>query len=270
MSVAPYSDDQWFVTIGNLDNPYTKVPAYITNKISLCNVKNLSFQPFEIKKVQVVAKRNGLSKELFNENPRHLSVKSCENLNASPFFLFDEREGEDGTLLIENRSPNLVTLPAGIELAESDVDLSAYQIAQPKEKVDLDLELVEGDQAVLSTVDLEKFLEPGLCAPDFIDKNLELDFIRTHKSIPAAYKKEFISFLEERSELFSGEEFSKKSFPSDIFMHDVELIEDIPQLSSRPFPVSGIRLQQLKADIKELVKNGVLSPGDSEFTSPLG
>ncbi|WP_371068090.1 hypothetical protein, partial [Salmonella enterica] len=40
-------------------------------------------------------------------------------------------------------------------------------------------------------------------------------------------------------------------------------------LSSRPFPVSGIRLKQLKADIDQLVANGVLSPGDSEFSSPL-
>ncbi len=45
--------------------------------------------------------------------------------------------------------------------------------------------------------------------------------------------------------------------------------EDIPQLSSRPFPVSGIRLSQLKDDIKELCANGVLSPGDSPYTSPM-
>jgi hypothetical protein len=69
--------------------------------------------------------------------------------------------------------------------------------------------------------------------------------------------------------LFSGEEFSKKHFPQDVYEHDVELIEDIPQLSSRPFPVSGIRLSQLKDDINELCKNGVLSPGDSPYTSPM-
>jgi len=63
--------------------------------------------------------------------------------------------------------------------------------------------------------------------------------------------------------LFSGEEFSKIHFPREVNEHDVELIEDIPQLSSRPFPVSGIRLSQLKDDIKELCANGVLSPGDS-------
>ncbi len=54
--------------------------------------------------------------------------------------------------------------------------------------------------------------------------------------------------------MFSGEEFSKKHFPREVYEHDVELIEDIPQLSSRPFPVSGIRLSQLKDDIKELCK----------------
>ena len=40
-------------------------------------------------------------------------------------------------------------------------------------------------------------------------------------------------------------------------------------MSSRPFPVSGIRLNQLKTDINNLVKNGVLTPGDSPFTSPI-
>jgi hypothetical protein len=47
------------------------------------------------------------------------------------------------------------------------------------------------------------------------------------------------------------------------------LIEPVPHLSSRPFPVSSIRLSQLKEDINELVKNRVLSPGDFPYTSPM-
>ncbi len=82
-------------------------------------------------------------------------------------------------------------------------------------------------------------------------------------------KDELIEFFDKRAKLFSGTEFSKDHFPKEIYSHDVELIEDVHSLSSRPFPVSGIRLVQLKQDIDDLVKNGVLSPGDSPFTSPI-
>ena len=40
------------------------------------------------------------------------------------------------------------------------------------------------------------------------------------------------------------------------------------ELKSKPFPCSGIRLQQLKDAIYDLVDNKVLEPGDSEYTSP--
>jgi len=77
-----------------------------------------------------------------------------------------------------------------------------------------------------------------------------------------------ITFLDSREKLFRGEKFSKECFPRSVYEHDVELSEELTHLTSRPFPCSGIRLSQLKADINELVKNGVLSPGDSNFTSP--
>ncbi len=84
------------------------------------------------------------------------------------------------------------------------------------------------------------------------------------------YRDKANTFLDERSDLFAGEEFSKNHFPRTVFEHDVELNDNsITNLSSRPFPCSGIRLQQLKTDINALVKQGVLSPGDSAFTSPI-
>ncbi len=69
---------------------------------------------------------------------------------------------------------------------------------------------------------VENLLEPGIAPANFIDKKAELDFIRNHPTIPEEYKEEFISFLEERADLFSGEEFSKKHFPRDVYEHDVE------------------------------------------------
>jgi len=112
-------------------------------------------------------------------------------------------------VLILNRSPIDVVLPTGLPLAESDVDLSVYQVSSPEQK-EYELNLTEGGDAVISTTELENLLEPGMSPPNYIDKKAELDFIRNHPTILEEYKNEFISFLEEQAELFSGEEFSKK------------------------------------------------------------
>jgi hypothetical protein len=112
-------------------------------------------------------------------------------------------------VLILNRSPVDVVLPTGLPLAESDVDLSVYQVSSPEQK-EYELNLTEGGDAVISTTELENLLEPGMSPPSYIDKKAELDFIRNHPTILEEYKNEFISFLEEQAELFSGEEFSKK------------------------------------------------------------
>jgi hypothetical protein len=112
-------------------------------------------------------------------------------------------------VLILNRSPVDVVLPTGLPLAESDVDLSVYQVSSPEQK-EYELNLTEGGDAVISTTELENSLEPGMSPPNYIDKKAELDFIRNHPTILEEYKNEFISFLEEQAELFSGEEFSKK------------------------------------------------------------
>jgi hypothetical protein len=41
VSVAPFRDNEWFVTIGSLDKPHGRVPAYITSKIGLCSPENV-------------------------------------------------------------------------------------------------------------------------------------------------------------------------------------------------------------------------------------
>ncbi len=70
--------------------------------------------------------------------------------------------------------------------------------------------------------------------------------------------------------MYSGDEFSEKCFPPDVFLHDVELIDPTtPGLHAKPYPCTGIRLPQLKATISDLEKSGVLVKGDSEFTSPV-
>ena len=189
----------------------------------------------------------------------------------SPFRIVDDERCEDGAVLVENKSPNVAVLPAGMDLAASNLDLSVYKVQPLPPKIET-CELINdgGDGAVCSTDELEELLEPGFSSPTLIDKESELNFVRQHSKIPERFKEDFVQFLDKRSELFSGEEFSSKHFPKDKYMHDVELIDpNTHSMNSRPFPCSGIRLQQLKSDIDDLVKNGVLSPGDSSFTSPI-
>ena len=272
ISVSPYNKDEWFVTIGPLNDPISKVPAFITNKIIFSTSENMKFAPFETKRISVEANIFGFEKELFKENGCHKSLfKNPDVENFSPFRIVDELRGEDGAILVENRSPCIAVLPAGMDLAASNLDLTVYKVHPLPSKINACENIMDGnDGAVHCTDELENMLEPGFSSSTIIDKENELEFVRQHSKIPERFKKEFIKFLDERSELFSGDEFSSKHFPKAKYQHDVELIdENTHSMSSRPFPCSGIRLQQLKADIDDLVKNGVLSPGDSPFTSPI-
>jgi Reverse transcriptase (RNA-dependent DNA polymerase) len=72
-------------------------------------------------------------------------------------------------------------------------------------------------------------------------------------------------------ELYSGKDFSEKPFPEDIFTHDVEFLDkaNTQELYARPYPISGIRAEQLKATIDEMVEQDILEPGDSPFVSPV-
>jgi hypothetical protein len=47
-----------------------------------------------------------------------------------------------------------VVLPAGLPVAEYDVDFSVYQVSSPEQK-EYELKLTEGGDAVISTTELE-------------------------------------------------------------------------------------------------------------------
>ena len=102
--------------------------------------------------------------------------------------------------------------------------------------------------------DLEKNMESGLINK-ITDMETELNFIVNHKNIPEHGKEKLIKCLRGVPNLFSGEEYSEVSFPRSIFEHDIEFLPNAPtELYSKPFPVSGIRLAQLKENINDLVK----------------
>jgi hypothetical protein len=138
--------------------------------------RKLSFAPFEVKKVTVVPRLNGMSTNIVKALKCHKKIKGPEDLANSPFYLFDDEVAEKGTVLIQNRSPLDVVLPAGLPVAESDVDLSVYQVSSPEQK-EYGLNLTEGGDAVISTTELENLLEPGMSPPNYIDKKAELDFV---------------------------------------------------------------------------------------------
>jgi hypothetical protein len=60
-------------------------------------------------------------------------------------------------------------------------------------------------------------------------------------------------------------------FPEEIYTHDIEFLDEskTKELYARPYPISGIRAEQLKTTIDELVKNDILEPSDSPFVSPV-
>jgi hypothetical protein len=267
MSVAPYKENEWFVTIGPLSEQISRVPAFITNKIQFNSKNEQVFGPFESKKISVVLDDNSYKRQLFKVYGCNNILKKSDIVKSSPFTAVDDKVlAKKGYLVVENRSPFSVVLPAGTELVTSELDLSFYKVksSDPENAIE---KINEDD---IDPDKLEALLEPGFSAGDFIDKEKELNFIRNHSTFPNSLKEDFVSFLEEKPDLFSGEEFSKNHFPRNVYEHDVELVDPtVNSLSARPFPVAGICLQQLKTDIESLVKQGVLSPGDSPFTSPV-
>ena len=53
--------------------------------------------------------------------------------------------------------------------------------------------------------------------------------------------------------------YNEKTFPSEIHQHDIELLPGAPtELVSKPFRLSGIRLEQLRDCINEMVNRGLL------------
>jgi hypothetical protein len=112
-------------------------------------------------------------------------------------------------------------------------------------------------------------IEPGMEPIKIIDKEAELNFIKKLPHIPDHCKKQLLECLEKIPDLYSGAEFSTKTFTPELFQHDIEFVnEKVSELSLKPYPASGIRLAQLKEQINNLVKSGVLKEGEGELCYP--
>ena len=87
-------------------------------------------------------------------------------------------------------------------------------------------------------IDLEAGLE---ISQEKIDAKAELKNITDNASIPDEFKNDIIDCLSRIPDLYSGHEFSDKTVPEDLYVHDVEFHdEQDTTLNARPYPVSGI------------------------------
>ena len=119
---------------------------------------------------------------------------------------------------------------------------------------------LETKKAILNTFegdeDLEA-IEPGIeITGTVLEKDKELDFVRTHPRIPESCKQQLIDCLEKIPDLYSGKEFSKRHVPKEMYEHDVEFLDEHKvELNARPYKASGIWLEQLKQCVDEMIEN---------------
>ena len=226
LSNSFYSNNNWYCCIGPVDNPLGKVPTVVTSKICLTSQDEINFEPFECKRItlsrpqgKILEKSefSGIQTEFLKNTP--LKILSCN------------RE----SIELQNISPLNTLL-----LSDSPLVEGTFRSSQ------INVEEIANE---FPEQELEDILEPGMPIGNIIDKNEELDYVRNHDRIPQEIKPALLEFLEQNDELFSGEEFSSKHFPAEKYMHDVELIEPLKELKSKPFPCAGIRLQHLKETI---------------------
>ena len=250
ISISAQSDNRWTLSIGPLDSPegpIGEVPVLITSKMSLNLNENENFSSLQCKKVSLAMDRK-LDVSLF---------QASDGIKNSPFTI-EGPLNPDGTVLLKNNSILPSILPANFEIG--------HILENKKSENKIYDDLTESDP----DMDPDLSLEPGyrVGEPNVINMEEELDFVKKCKEIPENLKEKLISFLREHPSVFSGEEFSKNTFPTEIFTHHIELNNDLPELNARPYPAAGIRLDQLKQAIHEQIANGVLIEKDSPTVSP--
>ncbi len=258
--VTPFSNGKWYCYIGHFDNPIGKTEAMITSKIILSTVDHVTLRPFECKKIKVELADDFLNKYLdpsFATCPLNPDIEPSEGFLLSPLIFTSTLD--KNSIEIFNNSFFNTELCRGWEIGSTKKDFLVK-----------DLNLTFEEALEDPNFEVESLIEPGQEIPSvaIIDKHEELEHVRNHQGIPEHLKPRLLTFLEKNPELFSGAEFSEKTFPKNIYMHDVELTSDLKELKCKPFPTVGVRLQQLKEAIYDLVDKKVLEPGDSEFLSP--
>ncbi len=258
--VTPFSNGKWYCYIGTYDNPIGKTEAMITSKIVLSTVDHVTLKPFETKRIRVEISDEFLNKYFdpsFSDYSLNPVIEQSDGFKETPLQIVSDLEKD--SIEIFNNSFFNTELCRGWEIGSTKKDFSTK---------DLSLNFQEAFED--PDFEIEQLIEPGLEIPTvaIIDKHEELNHVKNHKDIPEELKPKLLAFLEENPELFSGAEFSEKTFPPDVFSHEVELTTDLKELKCKPFPTVGVRLEQLKEAIYDLVDKKVLEPGDSEFLSP--
>jgi hypothetical protein len=98
----------------------------------------------------------------------------------------------------------------------------------------------------------------------------ELQFVKNHKKVPPLFKEKIIEHLRKMPNLYSGNEFSEVPIPPTVYVHNVEFIDEKAcALNAKPYKMAGIRSEQLKECLDDMVQNNILVPGDSTTVSPV-
>ena len=257
LSVAPFSDNLWYITLGFIDSPLTRVKAIITdkNRYTLVNKIELIFEPNEIREIKLPIISPGQDK---------IGIVQSYKLLESPFKIVEdpmyiESQSAHITAAIQNNSQEGRILCRGFPLG-------TLEFLEKKEFGFHEINLIKTKEND-DSIDMEE-IEPGFLQSNNTEMEKEIEYIKNHQNIPKQYKQKLTEFLKTVPDLYSGEEFSKEAFPG--YEHDIELIDkSISELRAKPYPAQGIRLHQLKSMINDMVKNCVLDPEDSEFLSPV-
>ena len=85
LSVSPYNEKDWYVTIGPLDNQISRVPAFVTNKIIFNTKESHEFEPFETKKISYLVNDGIYKKELFKVYGTDKTFVPTVTTRNSPF-----------------------------------------------------------------------------------------------------------------------------------------------------------------------------------------
>ena len=202
LSVAPFSDNLWYITLGFIDSPLTRVKAIITdkNRYTLVNKIELIFEPNEIREIKLPIISPGQDK---------IGIVQSYKLLESPFKIeedpmYIESQSAHITEAIQNNSQEGRILCRGFPLGtlefleKKEFGFHKINLIKTKENDDL--------------INMEE-IEPGFLQSNNTEMEKEIEYIKNHPNILKQYKQKLTEFLKTVPDFYSGEEFSKEAFP---------------------------------------------------------
>jgi len=144
VSVGPYQNKTWYVHVGPIDAPLGKIEAIVSNKITLSNTNHESFLPFETKKIKVACQLSDFESGFARNHEFSEKIVPNRDLNRSPFLIRDDLKPSDSCIFVQNLSPLYCSLPSGMNLADTELDLKCLHIESTLKKTVHEIQADEG------------------------------------------------------------------------------------------------------------------------------